>query len=218
MKILLTRTFFLTFVVLVGACFELQAAANAVSLVQESAQFIKGTTLAARPELSGRVLEDRVRPFNFDETLSPTSATKLRGTFEDEIVQRKGSKTLDFYFRIKNDKSSTQTITRVDRLGFGNFSSLDVDYLKDKTRKFFAHATVARFFENHPNRHYRTLRPLSFDFSQFPIKPGQESTWHFIGASATSYRETLPGRKDVAVLWCGSTPVYRPIFAFVPSY
>ena len=59
---------------------------------------LSGTTAAARPELAGMVLEDRLRPFASDP--GPGVPT-VNGVLQERIVQSSVDGTLAFYYRIK---------------------------------------------------------------------------------------------------------------------
>src|SRR4028118_626093 len=72
--------------------------AYAVPLASGASQNLSGTTVAARPELAGTVLIDRVRPFS----MLNSSGAKISGTFQDRVVRRTSTGTLEFSFRIKN--------------------------------------------------------------------------------------------------------------------
>lgn len=56
---------------------------------------INGTTAAARPELAGVVVEDRLRQF----ATSPGSAPSVTGTLQERIVQNSDD-TFAFYYRV----------------------------------------------------------------------------------------------------------------------
>src|SRR5687767_582341 len=53
---------------------------------------LRGTTLAARPELAGTVLQDRLRPF---------ANGPVNGVLQERIVRSSVDNTLAFYYRIK---------------------------------------------------------------------------------------------------------------------
>jgi hypothetical protein len=57
-----------------------------------------GTTAAARPELAGTVLEDRLRPF---ASTPGTGVPTVNGVLQERIVRSSVDGTLAFYYRIK---------------------------------------------------------------------------------------------------------------------
>jgi hypothetical protein len=153
------------------------SSARAVPITAGSSAPLPGTTTAARPELAGTVIEDRIRSFS----MTSTSGATIRGTFQDRVVKRSGSGTLDFYFRIKNDAGSTGDIVVVNRQNYGAFGTVDVDFRTDGL------GTVGAPVAAHGGG---ASARIKFDFHNAPIKPGQESRFHFIGVPATSYDES----------------------------
>ncbi len=168
-------------VVIAGACLNWHQAARAVPVAANTTQFLHGTTEAARPELAGTVLEDRVRPFNLNQYRgrAPKSGWKVTGTFQDRVVRRNDGHTLDFYFRVTNDASSTGDIVVIRRTGFGHYPVVDSDYRVDGLGQIGA-ASVSS--DDSSTR-------INFDFTAVHIQPGQQSRFHFIGVRATSYNE-----------------------------
>src|SRR4051794_7037282 len=68
--------------------------ANAVPLAPGGVVGTPGTSVGARPELAGGVIEDVIRPFS---VMSPTGAVLMRGWMQDRVVREGQNGTLDFY-------------------------------------------------------------------------------------------------------------------------
>ncbi len=151
--------------------------ASAVPLSSGAGVSLRGTTNAARPELAGVVLQDRVRAFSIT---SPSGGT-VRGTFQDRVVKREGTGKLEFSFRIKSEAASTGNIVVVNRQNYGAFPTVDVDFRLDGL------GTVGALAAAHGGGSNARIK---FDFFNNPIKPGSESRFHFIGTDATSYDES----------------------------
>lgn len=84
---------------------------------------VSGTTAAARPELTGVVLQDTI--VNWADSLSTTF-----GTVQTRVVQESSTGMLDFYLRIFNNSQSRNFVSVgrfADYTGFGT----DVDYRLD---------------------------------------------------------------------------------------
>ena len=135
---------------------------------------LRGTTVAARPELAGTVLKDEIREFSF----VTASGGLVKGTFQDRLVKRTSTGTLDFVFRIKNSPESKGDIVFVQRTNYGAFPTLDVDFRLDGLGTVGAPAAA---FPGGPTG------VAHFDFYNAPIRPGQESRFHFIGVRGVNY-------------------------------
>ena len=85
---------------------------------------LSGTTVAARPELAGVVEEDLLIPYSFQG-----AGFSVSGVIQNRVV-RSVDGTLDFYWRIISDASSTGEITAFRVGGFGGFA-LDGDFRLD---------------------------------------------------------------------------------------
>ena len=85
---------------------------------------LSGTTSAARPELAGLVLEDVITPFSF-------GALNISGTVQNRVVRETVSGTLDFYWRIKVDPTSTGEVEAFRLGGFGYGNIVDADWRID---------------------------------------------------------------------------------------
>ena len=151
--------------------------ARAVPLSSAAGVSLVGTTNAARPELAGTVLIDRVRPFS----MTTTSGTIISGTFQDRVVKRTSTGKLEFSFRIKNDAASVGNIVVVNRQNYGAYPTVDVDYRTDGL------GTIGALAASHGGG---ASARIKFDFFNAPITPGGESRFHFIGTTATGYDES----------------------------
>lgn len=93
-----------------AAC--LFSAAQAVTL-PAGGSFVPltGTTVAARPNLGGTVVEDVLTPFSIDVHFSPSSGSfvfALTGNVQSRVV-RAADGTYDFYWRVMPDRSYVET-------------------------------------------------------------------------------------------------------------
>lgn len=150
--------------------------ARAVPLSSGAGVSLSGTTLAARPELAGTVLVDRIRAFS----MTNAAGAIISGTFQDRVVKRTASGQLEFSFRIKNDSASVGDIVVVNRQSYGDYATVDVDFRLDGLGTVGAPAAAHGGGAN---------ARIKFDFFNAPIRPGKESRFHFIGTGATDYDE-----------------------------
>lgn len=158
-------------------------AAQAVTLPPGSTVTLSGTTEAARPELAGVVLQDVLRPF---QVVDPSSGvTLLSGIVQDKVVRETGTGTLDFYYWVMNDPTSTASIVQVERLSYfvgGTVFTTDADWRIDSLPPS-NYAT--------PSTASRTAGGtfVTFDFSTGSIAPGVTSKAFFLKTNATDYNE-----------------------------
>ena len=150
--------------------------ARAVPLSSAAGVSLIGTTNAARPELAGTVLVDRIRPFS----LTSSTGAVISGTFQDRVVKRTSTGKLEFSFRIKNNAASVGNIVVVNRQNYGEYPTVDVDYRTDGLGTIGAPAAAHGGGAN---------ARIKFDFFNAPITSGGESRFHFIGTNATEYDE-----------------------------
>jgi len=84
---------------------------------------LTGTTVAARPELAGTVLEDVITPFSF---------SGVSGTVQNRVVRESGTGTLDFSWKINVDPGSASAGVSAFRLiDFGYDNIKDADWRID---------------------------------------------------------------------------------------
>lgn len=86
---------------------------------------LAGTTAAARPELGGVVEADVLTPYAFSGL-----GFSLSGVVQNRVVRSSLDGTLDFYWRIVPDPSSTTSIVALRVGGFDGFA-LDGDFRLD---------------------------------------------------------------------------------------
>jgi hypothetical protein len=135
-----------------------------------------GTTLAARPELAGQVLEDVVAPFSF-----VYGTGTMTGTVQSRVVRETVSGTLDFYWRITNDAGSPLGMPSFQLNDFFT-SSYDADWRADglgSKAPDFAHLASSLFGG-----------PLYYEFQFHPIAPGEQSYFMLLHTDATHYAKT----------------------------
>ena len=166
------------FTALIAAAIFVATDAQAVSLAPGAIEPLFGTTTAARPELEGNIIRDMLRPF----TINLSGSGTITGTIQDRIVRSDDDGTLDFYFRIINDASSTGAINFVQRDGFADFTT-DVDWLEDGLGSVApSWAFREPVFESQ----------ITFFFAN-PIDPGEESRFFFVKSNGTDYLEIADG-------------------------
>lgn len=73
---------------------------------------LPGTTSVARPELAGVVLEDILQPFSF-------AGGGITGSVQSRVTRETVAGTLDFYWKVSVDPTSTAG--NVDALRVGDF-------------------------------------------------------------------------------------------------
>ncbi|QXQ05023.1 PEPxxWA-CTERM sorting domain-containing protein [Sphingosinicellaceae bacterium] len=157
------------------------SAAMAVPLPFTSPPFtqtaLPGTTLDARPELAGIVLEDRLTPY-----LVTSGGQQASGSILARVVRETASGTLDFYWQVRGDEmgASPVTIFRVD--GFTTYVS-DGDWRIDSSGN-----------EGPETAYNFGTGAVNFGFDR-GIASDDYSYLFFLRTSATSYAET--GRYDI---------------------
>lgn len=152
--------------------------ANAVPLSPGDTVPLSGTTVAARPELAGVVLQDVIRPFSIDFG----DGTFTTGQVQDRVVRETATGTLDLYYRIFNDAGSAGFVGQIVRGFFDGFAT-DVDFRIDGL------GTVG------PDSAFRSLAgslggdQVFFSFLADRIDPGEESRFFFVRTDATNFNE-----------------------------
>jgi hypothetical protein len=134
---------------------------------------LRGTTLAARPELAGTVLEDRLRPF---------ANGPVTGVLQERIVRSSVDNTLAFYYRIKELTGGVVTYIALTDWPLLELGSLDMDYRIDGLGER-GPATGA------------AMNPTRFDFS--PTSPATS-----IALSRFMFIKMIPGPgRPVVTAW-----------------
>lgn len=89
---------------LLGAALALSLhTAQAVTLINDTAVALPGTTVAAEPQLAGVVLEDKLSSFSI-------AGLGITGQIQSRVVRSSVDGTLDFYWRVFNDATSQGSI------------------------------------------------------------------------------------------------------------
>lgn len=135
---------------------------------------LSGTTVAANPQLAGVVLEDDLVPFSFS-----TPSGTVSGAVQSRVVRSSVDNTLDFYWRVLNDSSSSAAITsfRLADLFFvttynGNYRIDGLgDVAPDSARRFVT-----------PNLNF-----LFGNLNGKPLAPGEGSNFFFLDTNAMHY-------------------------------
>ncbi len=136
---------------------------------------LPGTTVAARPELAGVILEDLLTPF----TVSGAGES-LSGTIQNRVVQSDVDGTLDFYWRIIPEEGDGD-ISAFRVSGFAGFA-LDADWRIDGLGD--AAPDIARFFGSDDG----SVNFL-FNSDEVGLIDGS-SHFFFLDTQATSYART----------------------------
>lgn len=161
---------------------------------------LTGTTVAARPELAGVVLEDAIQAFSFQG---------VTGTVQNRVV-REASGTLDFYWKVNVDSSATGTGVAAFRLtDFGLANISDADWRIDGLGTIGA--TTARLFNG---ASYPT-GSVNFLFGD-GIRAGESSSFFFLHTNAMAYAKTAQfDLLDVGLQ--NLSPVYSTFAPAVPE-
>ncbi|QYF93551.1 PEP-CTERM sorting domain-containing protein [Massilia sp. PAMC28688] len=141
---------------------------------------LPGTTLAAQPELAGLALEDELQAFSF-----ATAAGTISGTVQSRVVRSSVDGTLDFYWRIVTDRSSSEALTAF-RLG-GFYTPLyDANWRMDGEGDT-APVEAKLFPGAGGNVNFRFSIPGTPDSG---IAPGMGSYYMMLDTSALTYART----------------------------
>ena len=178
---------------LVGLVFVVAAPSLPAVPLPSGDTVLSGTTVAARPELAGVVEEDLLIPYSFQG-----AGFSVSGVIQNRVV-RSVDGTLDFYWRIISDASSTGEITAFRVGGFGGFA-LDGDFRLDgvgsvgpDTARNFGGGFVNFLFSN-------------------GVSAGESSFFFFLDTQATAFSNT--GSSD---LLCAPDNCISPSFTDLRS-
>jgi hypothetical protein len=151
--------------------------AHADSIQPGQGLSLSGTTLAARPELAGTVIQDVFRPFSFIDARGLTT-----GEVQDRVVRENLTGTLDFYTRVILDPTAKGVGDNIIRSNFTGFTT-DVDYRTDSIGTL--HPLEAVDFLN------GSIGVLDgsvgFSFLSTVLTAGTDSVFFFIKTNAANY-------------------------------
>ena len=164
---------------------------------------LPGTTVAARPELAGTVLEDVST--HWDSAIHPLYGFPgAEGTLQSRVVRETGSGTLDFYWRITVNGPSypsyVPTLLTIAGLDLSNFltgAAFDADY---RTDGLGSSAPVGAFASNSGS--------FTFEFGSSTFGPGSSSYFLLLHSNATSYDQSA-----LATLGVSSVATFAPVAA-----
>lgn len=185
------------------ACAALSSAVSAfaVPLTGPFHTALPGTTAAARPELAGTVLVDRITPFSYTR---PLIGGTISGTIQESVLRSSLDGTLDFYWRITSDATSAARIGELDLYGF-NTTRYDADWRIDGL------GTQPATDAGHTGGDVRVRFYTIWDIVPVGgIAPDSSSKFVFLDTDATNYAETAMMRlSDINCLGCfsGSSPL-----------
>jgi PEP-CTERM motif len=137
-----------------------------------------GTTVASRPELGGLVLEDVLQTFSFNS---------VSGTVQNRVVREDSLGTLDFYWRIVVDPSTTGAPSSIETLRLGNFG---YGYINDADWRIDGLGNTAPFVGRVFNPAGHPEGAINFLFTDPAVGPGPGSTFFFLHTDATNYAKT----------------------------
>lgn len=172
--------------------------ANAVPIADGTTVSLRGTTVAARPELGGMVIADQLLPVEID--LGRVGL--FRGSLQNRVV-REAAGNLTFYYRLISDPSSTLTPNAVtDYLSLPGARMADVDFRIDGL------GTIP------PTAADRDAGRLVFRFAS-PVASGQQSRFFFLRTDATSYAvntETMITGESGPFAYMRSLATWGPVY------
>ena len=153
-------------------------AAQAVTLVNDTAVALPGTTVAAEPQLAGTVLEDTLTDFAI-------AGEGITGHIQSRVVRSSVDGTLDFYWRVFNDDSSKGNI---GNFRIGEFLAPEynanwrIDGLGD-----VAPTSAYKFGGSFADQGYINFQFFDAASGTGTLAPGMSSMFMFLDTSATSY-------------------------------
>ena len=179
-------------------------AAQAVTLVNDTAVALPGTTVAAEPQLAGTVLVDKLTDFTI-------AGEGITGHIQSRVVRSSLDGTLDFYWRVFNDPTSRGN---VGNFRIGEFIAPEynanwrIDGLGD-----VAPNSAYMFGGTYAGRGYINFQFFDAASSTGTLMPGQSSYFIFLDTTATSYSENA--LMDVANM--STTEISELLTTFGPS-
>lgn len=180
-------------------CFFLPGA-HAAILAEGSTVALPGTTVAANPQLAGTILIDELINFSFSDVNGDIS-----GQVQQRVVRSSVDNTIDFYWRVFNDSTSTASI---GSFRIGDFVSPEYD----------ADWRIDGLGETAPDAAHRfsgsESSSVNFLFSN-GLTPGMSSYFMFFDTSALGFAKTasfdLTGTSTGGI--SGSFAAYAPASA-----
>lgn len=161
---------------------------------------LPGTTAALEPQLAGLVLEDETQAFSF-----ASGAGTISGSVQSRVVRSFIDGTLDFYWRVVSDPSSSDAI---GSLRLGNFF----------TPVYNANYRIDGLGDVAPSSAH--LFPGGGGFLNFlfdgpsPFTPGNGSNFMFLDTSATNYNRSalydLTGPTGISDAYATFAPISEP--------
>jgi hypothetical protein len=180
--------------------------AQAVVLAPGEVAPLPGTSVAAQPQLAGFVIEDRLQAFTMS---TPTGL--VTGQIQSRVVRSDLDGTLDFYWRVMNDASSSGEIAFF-RLGEFHAPEFDANWRIDGVGDV-SPVQAYRFdspLESYVNFSFLRTNPVG---APSGIAPGQSSMFLLLDTTARFYDAN--SLMDVA--WFGTSNVSDLHMTFGPS-
>lgn len=134
---------------------------------------LPGTTSGLRPELVGLILADELQAFSY---------LGVTGTVQSRVVREDATGTLDFYWQVDVDPSSTASPVTAFRL-----TDFGYDYIVDADRRIDSTGTVAPYQARVFNPLDHPSGSINFLFEDPPIGAGKSSVLFFLHTDATAY-------------------------------
>jgi len=171
---------------------------------------LPGTSVTARPELDGTVLEELTQRIDFDG---------LSFTVLSRVVRESASGTLDFYWRICDIIPASTTggfpgaVTRFSLFDFGYAHLNDADWLTGLEGTVGVEdAVIFRPEVVEPIDGY-----IAFDFDGRGVSLNSESAWFFIHTSARNYAKTALYELSYSGVTYGHSDPYTTFAPAVPE-
>jgi hypothetical protein len=194
----------LTTTLIASALMSLAASASAVVLTPNTMTPLPGTTVALNPWLAGIVLEDDIQAFSF-----VANGGTISGTVQSRVVRSTVDGTLDFYWRVVSDASSSGNMQSF-RVGNFMVPVYDADWRIDGNGE--TSPLSAYHFDN-------ALGNTNFEFASVAgggLAAGMSSYFMFFDTQATKYARTAVydltnmGQTEISVLYDTFAPSYVP--------
>jgi len=192
----LVKSLLAAVLITVGSC------ASAEVLVPGVTTSLPGTTVALEPQLAGIVLEDLVQVFSF-----AANGGTMSGTVQSRVVRSSVDGTLDFYWRVISDASSSGPMQSF-RLGNFYTPSYNANWRIDGLGDTAPQAAFL-FPGGGGNVNFEFVGPQGGS----GLAPGFESYFMFLDTSATNY--SMSALYDLTNM--GQTEISGAYATFAPS-